>query len=54
LHAARLGFKHPTTGKEMDFEAPLPNDMQLLIEKWRNYTANRITENDIADSHYEE
>lgn len=37
LHAATLGFVHPKTNKEMFFEAPLPNDMTLLMEKWRNY-----------------
>jgi 23S rRNA pseudouridine1911/1915/1917 synthase len=35
LHARTLGFVHPATGKEMFFEAPLPADMQALIEKWR-------------------
>lgn len=39
LHAKTLGFRHPITGKEMDFEAPLPSDMTQLIEKWRTYTA---------------
>ncbi len=37
LHAATLGFIHPKTNKEIFFEAALPNDMALLIEKWRNY-----------------
>lgn len=41
LHARTLGFIHPTTGKEMLFEAPLPEDMTMLIEKWRNYVSNR-------------
>lgn len=36
LHARTLGFRHPATGEEMDFEAPLPQDMTALIEKWRN------------------
>lgn len=31
LHAAQLGFVHPSTGKELIFEAPLPQDMQDLI-----------------------
>ena len=39
LHARTLGFKHPVTGKEMDFSAPLPPDMQALIEKWRTLSA---------------
>jgi len=37
LHAQTLGFIHPTTGKELFFEAPLPDDMQNVIDKWRNY-----------------
>jgi 23S rRNA pseudouridine1911/1915/1917 synthase len=37
LHAATLGFIHPKTNKELFFEAPLPDDMRLLIDKWRNY-----------------
>jgi 23S rRNA pseudouridine1911/1915/1917 synthase len=32
LHAATLGFKHPVTGKSMSFEAPLPPDMQSLVD----------------------
>ena len=41
LHAATLGFRHPRTGEEMDFEAPLPEDMARLVEKWREYVSNR-------------
>lgn len=41
LHAHTLGFVHPTTGAEMMFESPLPTDMDMLIEKWHNYIANR-------------
>ncbi|MEI6554761.1 MAG: RluA family pseudouridine synthase [Paludibacter sp.] len=37
LHAKTLGFEHPRTGEMMYFESELPNDMQQLIEKWRNY-----------------
>ena len=37
LHARTLGFRHPTTGEEMDFESPLPEDMILLLERWRRY-----------------
>ena len=39
LHAATLGFEHPMTHKAMHFEAPLPEDMEALLAKWRNYTA---------------
>lgn len=31
LHAARLLLTHPVSGKEMDWEAPLPADMQRLL-----------------------
>ena len=41
LHAGTLGFRHPRTGEEMDFEAPLPADMARLVEKWREYVSNR-------------
>ncbi len=30
LHAAKLGLIHPVTGEEMLFEAPLPDDLQML------------------------
>ena len=39
LHARTLGFTHPRTGERVFLEAPLPEDMAALIEKWRNYTA---------------
>lgn len=38
LHARTLGFVHPHTGKEMFFSAPIPEDIQALIDRWRNYT----------------
>jgi RluA family pseudouridine synthase len=34
LHARKLAFNHPITGKEMSIEAPLPPDFQSLISKW--------------------
>jgi 23S rRNA pseudouridine1911/1915/1917 synthase len=33
LHAARLGFKHPTGGKWMHFESPLPADLMGYAAK---------------------
>ncbi len=33
LHAKRLDFLHPLTGKPMEFESDLPEDMRALIEK---------------------
>jgi 23S rRNA pseudouridine1911/1915/1917 synthase len=41
LHARTLGFIHPVTKENMSFEAPIPEDMQACIEKWRSYTVNR-------------
>lgn len=32
LHSHRLQFTHPITGKSMDFTAPLPEDMQRVLE----------------------
>jgi 23S rRNA pseudouridine1911/1915/1917 synthase len=31
LHARRLAFRHPHSGKQMEFEAPLPDDMTCAI-----------------------
>ena len=35
LHAAVLGFTHPVSGETVRFEAPLPQDMQDLLEALR-------------------
>ena len=32
LHATRLAFSHPVTGAAMQFECPLPGDMQRAVE----------------------
>lgn len=32
LHAFQLGFTHPVTGKKFVFEAPLPDDIQSVID----------------------
>jgi 23S rRNA pseudouridine1911/1915/1917 synthase len=37
LHAFRLEFKHPTTNKIMMFEAPLPDDMNKMLELLRKF-----------------
>lgn len=37
LHARELGFIHPVTRKPVHFECDMPEDMQAVIEKWRNY-----------------
>ncbi|SDM91233.1 23S rRNA pseudouridine1911/1915/1917 synthase [Paenibacillus sp. yr247] len=35
LHAAILGFKHPRTGEWLQFEAPIPADMEYLLQTIR-------------------
>ncbi len=42
LHAQTLGFVHPISGKPMSFEAPLPNDMLTVLDKWRHYAKHRL------------
>lgn len=37
LHAKTLGFVHPITGVQMDFDSEWPDDFRQLIEKWRGY-----------------
>ncbi|MDO4334810.1 MAG: RluA family pseudouridine synthase [Bacteroidales bacterium] len=39
LHARTLGFRHPATGQQMDFECPIPTDMEALLQKWRDYSS---------------
>lgn len=46
LHARTLGFVHPTTGKTLHFEAPVPEDMSRLLDKWRRYCGNMPAEED--------
>ncbi|MCF1421284.1 RluA family pseudouridine synthase [Mangrovimonas futianensis] len=41
LHAKTLGFVHPKTGETLRFDTELPEDMQLCIEKWRNYAKHQ-------------
>ncbi len=39
LHAAKLALVHPSTGHNMQWEAPLPADLVDLLEKLRHATA---------------
>lgn len=32
LHAARLSFTHPTDGRRIDFDSPLPPDLESVID----------------------
>lgn len=40
LHAKTLGFVHPRTGQEMMFSSELPEDITILLDKWRRYMKN--------------
>jgi 23S rRNA pseudouridine1911/1915/1917 synthase len=35
LHAAELGFEHPTSGKSLEFQSALPEDLQGLVSALR-------------------
>lgn len=37
LHAKTLGFTHPTSGKRMEFDSPLPTEFEALVQAWRSY-----------------
>jgi 23S rRNA pseudouridine1911/1915/1917 synthase len=37
LHAARIVFSHPITGTQIDISAPLPGDMQEVLEALQQY-----------------
>ena len=39
LHAARLAFTHPTAGRRMEFESPLPADLQGVLDGIRERQA---------------
>lgn len=40
LHAAKLGLQHPETGEYCEWEAPLPKDMQTLLEALKSNEEN--------------
>ena len=40
LHAKTLGFTHPTTGKFLQFNSEVPQDITDCLEKWRTYSEN--------------
>ncbi len=35
LHAAVLGFEHPGTGEYLEFSRPMPEDMVIVLEQFR-------------------
>jgi len=40
LHALTLTFIHPKKKKTVTFKSMLPDDMTMVIDRWRNYTNN--------------
>ncbi|MDB5130604.1 MAG: pseudouridine synthase [Mucilaginibacter sp.] len=40
LHAQTLGFLHPTLKKNLLFEAPLPPDFEMVLDKWQKYSGS--------------
>lgn len=44
LHAKSLAFSHPDTGKWMEFDSELPDDMQAVLAKWDRYLSGRELE----------
>lgn len=42
LHAKTLGFVHPRTGEQMDFDSEWPEDFKELIDKWKKYIDNKL------------
>lgn len=41
LHAWKLEIRHPISGEMMEFVAPLPDDMQRLIDKLREFRSDK-------------
>lgn len=41
LHAKIIGFIHPASREEVVFNSDLPQDMQEVLDKWKNYTIAR-------------
>jgi hypothetical protein len=37
LHATSLAIDHPVSRRRMEWEAPLPEDMQLLLQRLRRH-----------------
>jgi 23S rRNA pseudouridine1911/1915/1917 synthase len=41
LHAFRLGFDHPVTGKRLVFEAPMPSDFERVLAAVKQYRTKK-------------
>tara|TARA_B100001741_G_scaffold160890_1_gene133111 strand:- start:8205 stop:9272 length:1068 start_codon:yes stop_codon:yes gene_type:complete len=42
LHAKSLGFHHPKNDKWIEFDSEMPSDLSTVLDRWRNYTEQRI------------
>ncbi len=40
LHAKTLGFTHPVSGENLQFDSELVEGFQKILKKWRNYTTD--------------
>ena len=40
LHAKSLGFIHPVSKKQMQFDSDLPEDFVNVLDKWENYVTH--------------
>ncbi|MEK9756440.1 MAG: RluA family pseudouridine synthase [Bacteroidota bacterium] len=41
LHAKTLGFIHPLNKQKVMFDSEIPEDMKLVIDKWRSYSKHK-------------
>jgi len=46
LHAKSLGFIHPSSKKLITFESDYPEDFGQVINKWRDYSIHKSTEDE--------
>lgn len=44
LHSARLAFTHPSDGRRVEFESPLPPDLQVVLDDIREREEGEISE----------
>lgn len=42
LHAKTLGFHHPKDDQWVQFDSDMPEDFEIVLNKWRNYTEQRL------------
>ena len=47
LHAWKLGFTHPISGKPVNFEAPLPRDLKEFLRTLKKFRATARTRRDL-------